>query len=134
MALQFMCLSKNLSMSETHHGMSCVKNFCTNVGLHRVSVVTLQDATKFALATHGAFGLRNEGFVQNSVVPSDTSVGSLLVIVFEPNSIDVVQLVKTETEEVSGAGESHPRALLEPDVHVSAHPAPIPRNTSRHYS
>lgn len=27
----------------------------------------------------------------------------------------------------SGAGESHPRALSEPDVHVSAHPAPISR-------
>lgn len=29
--------------------------------------------------------------------------------------------------EASGAGESHPRALSEPDVHVSAHPAPISR-------
>ena len=28
---------------------------------------------------------------------------------------------------VSGAGEFHPRALSEPDVHVSAHPAPISR-------
>ena len=27
--------------------------------------------------------------------------------------------------EVSGAGESHPRALPEPDVNVSIHPAPI---------
>ena len=28
---------------------------------------------------------------------------------------------------VSGAGEFHPRALSEPDMHVSAHPAPISR-------
>ena len=28
---------------------------------------------------------------------------------------------------MSGAGEFHPRALSEPDVHVSAHPAPISR-------
>ena len=35
--------------------------------------------------------------------------------------------------EVSSAGESHPRALAEPDVSLSAHPAPViePRNGSQ---
>lgn len=95
-----MCLSKNLSMNETHQGMSCVKDFCTKVGLRRVSVVTLQDAAEFALAADGALGLRDESLVQYRVVSSDTPVGSLLVIMFQPNSIDVVQLVKTETDEM----------------------------------
>ena len=30
-----------------------------------------------------------------------------------------------EIIESSGAGESHPRALTDPDVNLSAHPAPI---------
>jgi hypothetical protein len=39
-----------------------------------------------------------------------------------------VGLDKVSINNVSGAGESHPRALSEPDKHVSAHPAPISRN------
>ncbi len=35
--------------------------------------------------------------------------------------------------QVSGAGESHSRALAEPDVNLSIHPAPViePRNDSQ---
>ncbi len=32
---------------------------------------------------------------------------------------------------MSDAGEFHPRALSEPDVHVSAHPAPITQSTAQ---
>jgi hypothetical protein len=31
---------------------------------------------------------------------------------------------------VSSAGDSHPRALAEPDVNLSAHPAPITEPTA----
>ena len=39
--------------------------------------------------------------------------------------------IQTEDNEVSGRGESHPPALAEPDVNVSAHPAPIAQPSGR---
>ena len=38
-----------------------------------------------------------------------------------------VRLASNRDDEASGAGESHPRALSEPDVTLSRHPAPIVR-------
>ena len=38
-----------------------------------------------------------------------------------------VGLASNRDDEASGAGESHPRALSEPDVTLSRHPAPIVR-------
>ncbi len=64
------------------------------------AVVTLQDAAEFALATNDAFGCRNEGIIKDSVVPTDPTMRSLLMIMFEPHANDVVELSSTEANEV----------------------------------
>jgi hypothetical protein len=62
------------------------------------SVITFQDPPEFALATDGPFRFRNEMFVQDCVVPTDTAMGSLLMIMFEPHAKDTVELRSTETD------------------------------------
>src|ERR687891_1356795 len=44
--------------------------------------------------------------------------------------LGVTQMLEPDNE-VSGRGESHPPALAEPDVNVSAHPAPIAQPSGR---
>jgi hypothetical protein len=82
---------------------------------------------------NGALSHGYEVFVENSVVSSDTTMWAFRQIMSDPRFQNVIKLASAKTDEVSGAGESHPRALTEPDVHVSTHQAPISRKRSRYY-
>ena len=48
----------------------------------------------------GAFRSQNEVFIQHRTVSADTSMRSLLVIIFQPHAKDVIELSSTETNEV----------------------------------
>jgi hypothetical protein len=67
-------------------------------------------------------------------VPSITNHGLRLVegkpqlVHYHPRPRQrLTRMTATEDDEVSGAGEFHPRALAETDVKLSPHPAPIVR-------
>ena len=64
------------------------------------AVVALENPAEFALATNTAFGLWDEGGIQDSVVSTDAAMGSLLMIMIDPHAKDIVKLPATETDEV----------------------------------
>ncbi len=74
--------------------------FLKGTDLCSFAIVALEDAAEFALATNDAFGCRNEGMIKDSVVPTDPTMRSLLMIMFEPHANDVVELSSTEANEV----------------------------------
>ena len=69
-------------------------------GLCGVAVVRLDDAAELLLASNATSQLRSKGFVQNLVVHADTPMWSFRVIVPEPRSDDIVELLLTEAHEV----------------------------------
>lgn len=68
--------------------------------LRRISVVGLDESAELLFATDGAVGLRSETFVEYFVVHPDTAVGSLGIVVGDPNPKDVVELAATKADEV----------------------------------
>lgn len=65
------------------------------------AVVAFQDSTEFALASNATFGLRDEVFIENCVVSTDTPMRPPVVIMIQPDSKDVVQLPSAEADEMS---------------------------------
>ncbi len=74
--------------------------FLKQHNLRGFAVVALQDSTEFAFATNLTFGFWNKGIVKNGVVSTDTAMGPLLMIMFEPHANDVVELSSTEANKV----------------------------------
>lgn len=68
---------------------------------------------------HGRLVIRLADIGQRNV--ADSLVRALLVIMSEERRHQVMQVALAADDEVSGAGESHPRALSEPYMSVSTH-------------
>ena len=77
-----------------------LSRYLKELDLCSFAVIALQDPTEFALATNTSFRLWDEGRIQDSVVSTDTAMGPLLVIMFEPHANDVVELSFTEADEI----------------------------------
>ncbi len=58
--------------------------FLKQHNLRGFAVVALQDSTEFAFATNLTFGFWNKGIIKDSVVPTDPTMRSLLMIMSEP--------------------------------------------------
>ncbi len=68
--------------------------------LRSFAIVLANDASEFGAAADLAFGFRRKVFVEYRVVAANPSMGSMLVVMLEPRSYDVVQLVFAEAHEV----------------------------------
>ena len=68
------------------------------------SVVLRYNAAEFFPMANSPFGLRIELNMQNGVVNASSLVRAVMMVVVEPGSIDVVQLVSTDTNEMVQAG------------------------------
>ena len=81
------------------------------------------DAARAAIFLHDAL----EKLQRRSLVPlrRDHSFQDLAFVIDRPP--EIAELAVDLRKEVSGAGEFRPRALSEPDVILSHHPAPIVR-------
>ncbi len=64
------------------------------------AIVAFHNSGQFALATNAPFGPRDEAYVEHRVVSTDSAMGSLLVIMFQPHAKDVVELSSTEANEM----------------------------------
>lgn len=95
--------------------------------------VALDDVAELLLAVNLAMSLRLESSVEQVVGHTYPPVRAQRIVVGTPRRFDVVELVEAEPGEVSGAGEFHPSALIEPDMHVSALPAPISRGLTLNF-
>lgn len=71
-----------------------------SAGLRSVAVVLANDAFEFGPAADLAFGHRHEAVVEHGVAAADSAMASVSVIMSEPGSYNVVQLVSAEAHEV----------------------------------
>ena len=74
--------------------------FLMHLNLCGFAVVTLENSTEFRLATNLTFRIRNKGCIQDGVVSTDTAMGPLLMIMFEPHADYIVKLSSAEADEM----------------------------------
>ena len=68
--------------------------------LCRLTVVGFHDASEFTSAANAPFGLWNEVLVQDRVVSTDAPMWSLVMIMPEPDTKDVVELIEAKAHKV----------------------------------
>ena len=100
-------MSSNYIASNKNSGADAVRQYedllellVARDSLRGFSIITFQDAAEFSLASNSAFALWHKVFIKHGIVPTNTAMRSLLVIVFKPHAKDVVELSPTEANEV----------------------------------
>jgi len=66
----------------------------------RLAIVAFEDAAEFAFASETTFRLRDEVVVQEGVISPHTAMGSLFMVILQPDMNDVIELSSAEADEM----------------------------------